>query len=268
MPIHFLSAPVREPLAFDSVGAHWVQEHIVRPDGFPRYHFLMTERGCGQLRMLGQTYRLGEGEGVLLAPHLPHAYDRESSSWITAFATFTGPIAEGLDALLKGRSVVFTEKEQGAAILALLSDVDRRFETPPVDPRALSVDCYRLLLLLTSGSTAAAPAEDPLYARYVAPVIREIETHYGEPLTAAHLSRLVYVSPQYLARLFNRFLGCSVCEYLTAHRIGQAKTLLLSKPRMEIQEVAARVGFADASHFAAVFRRMTGETPRAFRRLG
>ncbi|MDO4283770.1 MAG: AraC family transcriptional regulator [Eubacteriales bacterium] len=268
MPIHFLSAPLREPLSFDSVGAHWVQEHVVRPDGYPRYHYLMTEQGCGQLRLPGRTLRLAEGEGVLLAPQIPHSYEKESPQWITAFATFTGVLESSIGAFTGGRSIVMTDKEQGNGIASLLSRIDGQFRNPPVDPHTLSVDCYRLLLLISSGSQSKDPSEDPLYIRYIAPVIREIETHYGEPLTAAQLARLVYVSPQYLSRLFHRFLGCSVYEYLSAYRLGQAKTLLLTRPRMAVQEIAARTGFPDASHFTAVFRKAAGVTPREFRKLG
>jgi len=86
-------------------------------------------------------------------------------------------------------------------------------------------------------------------------------------LTAAELSRKVYVTPQYLSRLFGRFLGCSVYEYLTSYRITKAKELLFNNPRMEIQIIAGRVGFEDASHFIAMFKKMTGVTPVEFRTL-
>ena len=96
---------------------------------------------------------------------------------------------------------------------------------------------------------------DPLYLRYVAPVIEEIETCYSLPLTVAQLSRQVFVTPQYLSRLFQRFLGCSVYEYLMTCRINRAKELLLTAPRMEVQEIAAQTGFSDPSHFIAMFRK-------------
>ena len=55
--------------------------------------------------------------------------------------------------------------------------------------------------------------QDPLYQRYIVPVVREIETNFSSDLTAQALSEKVFVSPQYLSRLFRRFFSCSVYEY-------------------------------------------------------
>jgi AraC-like DNA-binding protein len=40
---------------------------------------------------------------------------------------------------------------------------------------------------------------------------------------------------------------------------------LLSGSELPLAEVAARVGFADQSHFTSIFRRMTSMTPRSYR---
>ena len=109
--------------------------------------------------------------------------------------------------------------------------------------------------------------KDPLYEKYVAPVVKEIETNYGQELTVLDLSRQVFITPQYLSRLFGRFLGCSAYEYLTVYRINKAKEFLLTFPRMSVQDIAQRMGFTDASHFIASFKKMTGLTPLEFRKL-
>ena len=81
------------------------------------------------------------------------------------------------------------------------------------------------------------------------------------------LAGSVYVTPQYLSRLFRRFFGYSVYEYLTNYRMGKAKELLIGNPRLEVQHVAARVGYNDVSRFISVFKRLTGYTPLEFRRM-
>ena len=98
-------------------------------------------------------------------------------------------------------------------------------------------------------------------------VIKEMETRYSEKITISQLSSLVFVTPQYLSRLFRRFLGCSAYEYLTTYRLNKAKELLLVNSRMEIQYIAQQVGFEDSSHFIDMFRKMTGVTPMEFRVL-
>ena len=267
MPIYFRNSPVTLPFMFDSVGNHWVQESTSRPKGYPYYHYLQTEKGQGHIQIQGKQYILGEHEGILTAPFVPHSYTRESDEWKTAFATFTGTFTSGISDMLQNRPVIFTDSTQGHRIESLISSAVSRYQKPVPDLQALSSDCYQILLTFTGSGPAPSLFKDELYRQYVAPVVKEIETRYPEELTAGELSRLVYVTPQYLSRLFRRFLGCSVYEYLTMYRINRAKELLLTDTGMKIQDVALACGFTDASHFIAMFRKSTGITPLDFRKM-
>ncbi len=266
MPIHFKSSPVSEPFTFDSIGNHWAQEPVARSGGYPLYHYLQTERGCGQVEIAGRKYVVREGEGILIAPFVRHSY-RGLTEWQTAFATFTGTLEGSIGKIVGSQPFLFTEKEAGERISGLICQVMAKYAAPPADEQDISADCYRLLLSFAGGGSAAELAADPLYTRYVAPVIQEIETNYGRELTVQALCRQVYVTPQYLSRLFRRFLGCSAYEYLTSYRINKARELLLTTQRTSIQEIGRRVGFQDASHFIAMFKKVTGMTPLEFRRI-
>ena len=141
------------------------------------------------------------------------------------------------------------------------------YNSHPPDEKQLSVNCYTMLLTFADGIYTQKLAEDPSYRNYVLPVIKEIEMNYSLPLSVETMSRKVYVTPQYLSRLFRRYLNCSTYEYLTSYRIGKAKELLITSPSLEIKEIAHRTGFSDPSHFIAIFRKAVGVTPLEFRRL-
>lgn len=267
MPIHYRSSPVGEPFLFDSIGCRWSQDRVLRPKGFPLYHYLQTEKGRGTVKVQGTEYVLNEDEGLLISPYLHHSYARNTEEWLTAFATFTGTIHSSIHKMVGNKPVIFIEKEQGAVIGALINEIMEDWDILSADTRTLSLKCYSLLLHFTNSRHTRALADEPLYLRYVAPVIKEIETRYNTELTVQELSGRVYVTPQYLSRLFRRFLGCSVYEYLTTFRINKARELLVSKPRMEVQQIAGETGFSDASHFIAMFKKVTGVTPLEFRRL-
>ena len=268
MPIHFRNSPVNEPFILDSIGNHWSQDRVLRPKGYPLYHYLHTEKGQGIVDAQGKTYTLNEGEGILLAPCLHHTYTKTSEEWLTSFATFTGTIDSSIAKIMGNRQVIFLEKEQGVQISALINSIMDDWDMLSCDSRALSIRCYCLLMYFADSIHTHALAKEPLYLRYVEPVIKEIETHFNSSeLTAADLSAQVYISPQYLSRLFRRFLGCSVYEYLTSYRINRAREFLVSNPRMEVQQIAGLTGFSDASHFTAMFKKATGVTPLEFRRL-
>lgn len=267
MPIKFRNSPVREPLIFDSVGNHWNQEHLYRPKGYPLYHYLQTEQGCGRIIIQDKAYLLHKGEGVLIAPFIRHSYSSESDEWFTSFATFTGTMESSIAKILGNRQVIFVGKEQTSAISMLIADVLQRYENPTVNTRQLSVICYDMLMNFADCIQPHDLMEDPLYQKYIEPVVKEIETNYSSELTVAELSRLVYVTPQYLSRLFVRFLGYSAYEYLTTYRINKAKELLLIHSHMKVQEIARQVGFSDTSHFIAMFKKTAGVTPLEFRKL-
>mgnify|MGYP001633040941 FL=1 len=254
MSIYFRNTPVSAPFMFESLGNHWNQVNIFRPDGYPYYHYLQTEKGTGRI-------------GILIAPGVPHSYHRESTSWTTMFATFTGTLAGSIPSMTDNQEGILIEKEQGASIRKMISSTLRKYHQPTPDMKSLSSDCYNFLMNFTDCAASPKIQDNPLYQRYVIPVIKEIETGYQQDITAAQLSRSVFVSPQYLSRLFRRFMGCSVYEYVTMYRISRARELLLSRPDMKIQDVAGASGFSDASHFIAMFRKVTGTTPLDFRKM-
>ena len=51
MPIFFKPSASDFSLSADSIGNRWLQEPVVRPNGFPLYHWIQTERGEGLLTL-------------------------------------------------------------------------------------------------------------------------------------------------------------------------------------------------------------------------
>lgn len=101
----------------------------------------------------------------------------------------------------------------------------------------------------------------------VAEAKRLIEAHFAEELSLSDLADRLYVSPFHLHRLFKRCLDLSPAQYLQRRRIEAAKALL-RESELSVTAVALSVGFKSPAHFAAVFRRATGCTPRQFRHPG
>lgn len=267
MPIYFRNTPVSAPFMFETVGNHWRQIAVDRPAGYPHFHYLHTESGIGRIDVQGKYYRLHEHEGILLAPSIPHSYHPESREWIVSFATFTGTLPAGISFMLQERPVTLISQKQGILLEPLIEKAVELHQAAVPDVKTISACCYEFLLCFTDCAAHPKILDDPLYQRLVAPVIKEIETRYQEELTVQGLSALVYVTPQYLSRLFRRFLGKSVYEYLTIYRISRAREFLLSRPHDQIQDIARAVGFSDPSHFIAMFKKVTGSTPLEFRRL-
>jgi len=79
----------------------------------------------------------------------------------------------------------------------------------------------------------------------------------------ADLAQVAGLSPTHLAELFARDVGLPPRQYLLQVRIDRAKQYLQQKT-IPITTLAMELGFSSSQHFAAVFKRRTGTTPRAY----
>jgi AraC family transcriptional regulator len=92
-----------------------------------------------------------------------------------------------------------------------------------------------------------------------------IEEHVADEIRLSALAQLVDLSPYHFARAFKQSFGLSPHRYHLGRRIDFAKTLL-DEPARSVTEIARAVGFAETSSFSAAFRKLTGTSPRDYRR--
>jgi transcriptional regulator GlxA family with amidase domain len=83
-------------------------------------------------------------------------------------------------------------------------------------------------------------------------------------LTIPQMARATGTSPRTLARRLHEAMGTTPLRFAQRLKIAQAAHLL-ETPRLSVDDVAARVGYAYAAAFRRVFRRETGQPPRARR---
>jgi AraC family transcriptional regulator len=98
--------------------------------------------------------------------------------------------------------------------------------------------------------------------------LRRVLDYVGENLTrdlgVRELARVAGMSSHYFSELFRKSVGRSPHQYVLSKRIERAKQSLRN-PRRSVLEAGLSAGFANPSHFARVFRRVVGATPRQFR---
>lgn len=92
-----------------------------------------------------------------------------------------------------------------------------------------------------------------------------IESHLNQFFTLDQVADALGMSVFYFCRQFKQSMGITPHQYVTRRRIERAKELLWHST-LPITDIALQVGFATPSAFSQVFRRLTGTTPKAFRR--
>ncbi|MCU6710365.1 helix-turn-helix domain-containing protein [Paenibacillus sp. J5C_2022] len=92
-----------------------------------------------------------------------------------------------------------------------------------------------------------------------------INTHYREPLRLESVSKVHFISPHYLSRMFKRVTGFAFTDYIAITRMKEAERLL-KESTDSISSIAGQVGYDNFSHFGKTFKRVTGMSPREYRR--
>jgi AraC-like DNA-binding protein len=78
------------------------------------------------------------------------------------------------------------------------------------------------------------------------------------------LAKVAGLSPSRFKARFKLEMGMAPIDYVLRCKIDNAK-LALSTTGSSVTEVAFALGFSSSQHFATVFRRFTGLSPRSFR---
>lgn len=129
--------------------------------------------------------------------------------------------------------------------------------------RALAAHAARLAAAQPDGgarSEAAARLDDARLRRAVDAVTSDPAAPHSLTTLAAEAA----MSPHHFARAFKKAVGLSPLQFVTRTRLRRARDLIRATG-LPIDEVAARVGYAEPSHFRRLFRREFGAAPSAFR---
>ncbi len=100
---------------------------------------------------------------------------------------------------------------------------------------------------------------------YIVERLKEyIENHLDGSLSRKELSGVVYLSEDYLSKVFATTTGMSLSSYVSSRRIARAQQLL-AETNLTVSQIALRVGFSNFSYFSKIFREQTGKTPNEYR---
>lgn len=265
MAIYFHLNDPEVPLTLDSIGNHWNQLAVQRINGYPCYHWLQTESGEGEIVVKGKTINLKAGDGILISRFLPHSY-YSKEKWVTRFVTFQGELLDSLDNFLGSTSYLLARDTSFFSFSQWTDDLITQLEEKKINSIDTSVLCYQFLINVKRFDSNKE-WNDPLYKQYVVPVLEAISEEYATKLKPEDLSAKVFISSQYLSRLFKRFFGETTYSYLQGYRLMKAKEFLVTQKELSIKEIAYRTGFSNDSYFISTFRKETGYTPSEFRKL-
>ncbi len=137
-------------------------------------------------------------------------------------------------------------------------------EKEPGNPFGLlqlkSVITGMLLEVILRGTKPCSTPEKVAHQKLVVEEIKAyVQSHLGANLSLNNLAKMAGYDPVYFHRLFTRFSGEPLHQFINSQRLLKAKELLLE--RQKIISIADSLGFAHSSNFCRFFRKETHETP-------
>jgi AraC family transcriptional regulator len=150
-----------------------------------------------------------------------------------------------------------------AALLAELA------ERPAEDALAIeqaALACAAEVLRIAGGGGAWVARTHALSPAALRRATTHVEERLGEEITLGGMAAAARLSPFHFARAFRVETGLTPRGYVMRRRCERAKGLL-AEGRLALAEIALACGFAHQSHFTNAFRRETGQSPGAWRRV-
>jgi AraC family transcriptional regulator len=123
----------------------------------------------------------------------------------------------------------------------------------------------RLLAAHTVSPTTFQPTTGGLSPKVLLRAIERLRSDSDADVSLDALASDAGLSRFHFCRAFKESTGLSPHAWLRQHRVKQAMTMLRDTDT-SIVSVAAELGYASQTAFAAAFRRLTGETPSDWRR--
>jgi len=96
-------------------------------------------------------------------------------------------------------------------------------------------------------------------------VIEYIEENIDQEMTRESMAEMVFLNPDYLARIFKKKTNTSIGNYILEKRVELAK-MYLEKTDEPVNLVAVKCGYDNFSYFAKVFKGKTSYTPKDYRK--
>lgn len=233
---------------------------------------VLTEFGCTRetnVKMEGAVdYRGRDRPGVLT--FIPATVDRQGiyrGADLVFSALWIDPIAaDKLCRVELGQLTPFVNA-QDDVLRSLLGSLRISLARDEVPGSAYMEHLAALALLHIArhSSPSEKSRGHALPKRLLANITHYVDAMLGEDICLSDLASLADMPVDSFSRAFKRAIGQPPYEFITHRRIERARSLLTSS-NQSISAIAFACGFSSQSHLTSTFRRLTGSTPKAYRK--
>ena len=226
---------------------------------YPAHHhpwgeFVYAVNGVVEVRFKGGHYLVPPQFGIWLPPGVEHLGQNRKEAWHSSVYVGAAHCAN------------LPDRVTALGVTPLIGEMleHLRQHPPAMPPMPDQARLLHVLVDLLAGTERMGSylptSTDPALLK----VLTLLERHAGDARSAAALARHAGVSERTLMRRCQRDLGMTLAAWRQRLRVVQAMPLLAEGQTVE--RIALGLGYASASAFITMFRRLTGQTPDEYRK--
>lgn len=242
---------------------YYEDTYRLRRQSYNSFLVMYVLRGTGAVLQGEREMPMKKGDVVLLDCYAPHGY-RAVKDLETLWVHFDGLNSRSLYEALEERQNGVVPVRDAYMIRGGLQRIYDLRASGSLPDEALESACLsRIFAEFFDAGWSVIPRED----RSVEDTIRYIRENLRENLRIKDLAAQAALSEFYFSRWFKAQTGTTPYEYIMTMRVNEGKNLLKSTDRA-LSDIAVACGFSTEGNFIRAFKKQTGLTPGAFRRMG
>lgn len=159
--------------------------------------------------------------------------------------------------------------EEQAKVTAFIEEIHAEFQMENQLSAHAALLRLQLLLIFLERLEDAGPARtvhSNSGPSWLSATLSNIDDKLRSGLSLSELALQAAVSPAHFSRAFKKYTGMTLTDYALARRVIMAKEHLLRSDDT-MASVADACGFESLPHFYRQFKKITGTTPAAYRRM-
>lgn len=225
------------------------------------------ERGQALILVDGQEFTLKDGEFLYVPALAVHSLGFRQGAEGGVFS-FPLTLVAGLTAATEelARRLRYPVKARVDPLLGhLLVAASEAFAQNGTLRAPLLAETGRAVLVAVAGAALRAAADDePLALRRMGEFERLLRQNLAASVGPRDFAQRLGITPGQLNRICRAATGTSASFHIEAARMREASRLL-AFTQLSIAEIGFRLGYDDPSYFSRRYRRLSGETPSAYR---